>query len=126
VAAGRFHCTAAIHKAVKKSAHRAGDACPTVLNVLALHPDYGVVVKGHPPLRKMRVKAPGLTVGKSGGYRLIYATARVDEVQHFVLLALYYKGDREDLDRDTYRALVVQAATVLGNVFDYEWTIDGS
>lgn len=84
--------------------------------------DYGLVVRGHAPLRKMRVAAPGLTVGKSGGYRLIYATACVDECQYFVLLALYYKGDREDLDTSTYRSLGVEAAAVLGNVIDYAWS----
>lgn len=89
--------------------------------VLALHPDYGVVVKGHAPLRKMRVAAPGLTAGKSGGYRLIYATARVDECQHFVLLALYYKGDREDLEPSDYKALKVEASAILGNVIDHSW-----
>jgi hypothetical protein len=121
VAAARFHCTAAIHRAVKKSKHRVGAACTNVCRVLALRADYGLVVKGHAPLRKMRVAAPGLTAGKSGGYRLIYATSRVDECQHFVLLALYYKGDREDLDASDYRALQVDAAAVLGNVIDYAW-----
>jgi len=85
----RVNCTAAVERAARKSKHRVGDACSTVCGVLGLTPEYGIVVKGHAPLRKMRVAAPGLTVGKSGGYRLIYATALVDECQHSVLLALY-------------------------------------
>lgn len=69
----------------------------------------------------MRVKAPGLTAGKSGGYRLIYATAFVDECRHFALLALYYKGESEDLDPDDYGGLKSEAGTILGNVLDYSW-----
>ena len=66
--------------------------------VLGLNPHHGVVVRGHPSLRKMRVKAPGLTTGKSGGYRLIYATRIVDKCHYLALLDLYYKGEQEDLD----------------------------
>lgn len=102
-----------------------GEACSTVCAVLALNPQYGMVVKGHSALRKMRVKAPGLTSGKSGGYRLIYATAFVDECHHFALLALYYKGEREDLDPDDYIALKSEAGAILGNVIDYPWLVCG-
>lgn len=126
MADARVHCTAAIHRAVKKSKHRIGVACAKVCKVLALNAEYGVVIKGHAQLRKMRVAAPGLTVGKSGGYRLIYATARIDESQHLVLLALYYKGDREDLEPSEYKALGLEAATILGNVIDYSWTSGGA
>jgi hypothetical protein len=125
VAIARVHCTAAVERAARKSKHRIADACSTVCRVLALRSDYGLVVKGHAPLRKMRVAAPGLTIGKSGGYRLIYATACVDECQHFVLLALYYKGDRDDLDPSSYKALVAEAATILSNVIDYSWAACG-
>jgi hypothetical protein len=111
-----------VQRAAKKSKHRVDDACSTVCAVLALNPHYGLVVKGHPALRKMRVKAPRLTAGKSGGYRLIYATAFVDECHHFALLALYYKGDREDLDPDDYSELKSEAAAILGNVIDYSWS----
>jgi len=93
--------------------------------MLALNPQYGLVVKGHPGLRKMRVKAPGLTTGKSGGYRLIYATAFVDECHHFALLALYYKGDCEDLDADDYSRLRFEAGAILKNVIDYAWLTCG-
>jgi hypothetical protein len=110
-----------VQRAAKKSGHRVGDACSTVGAVLALNPQYGLVVKGHSALRKMRVKAPGLTAGKSGGYRLIYATAFVDECHYIVLLALYYKGEREDLDPDEYSSLKREAAAILRNVIDYSW-----
>lgn len=83
------------------------------------------MVKGHAALRKMRVKAPGLTVGKSGGYRLIYATALVDECHHFVLLALYHKGERDDLDPEDYSRLRSEAALILGNVIDHSWLACG-
>ena len=69
----------------------------------------------------MRVKAPGLTAGKSGGYRLIYATAFVDECHHLAPLALYYKGEHEDLDPDDYSRLRAEAGAILGNVIDYPW-----
>ena len=80
--------------------------------VLAINPAFGVVVKGHAALRKMRVAAPGLTTGKSGGYRLTYATARVDESWDCALLALYFKGDREDLEAsDSWRSAQTRLAS---------------
>ncbi len=121
MAAGRVRCTSRLQRAARKSKHRIEDACSNVCSVLALNPQYGVVTKGHPTLRKMRVKAPGLTAGKSGGYRLIYATAFVDECHHFVLLELYYKGEREDLEPSDYNRLKVEAAAILGSVLDYPW-----
>ena len=110
----RVHCTPAVQKAARKSRHRVDEACAAVCRVLAINPTFGVVVKGHAPLRKMRVAAPGLTTGKSGGYRLIYATARVDESQHCALLALYFKGDRDDLAASDYVALRADATRILG------------
>jgi hypothetical protein len=69
----------------------------------------------------MRVKAPGMASGKSGGYRLIYSTAIVDECHHIALLALYYKGEREDLDADEYGELRSESGVILKNVIDYPW-----
>lgn len=120
-----MHCTGRLQRAARKSKHRIGDACSVVCSILELNPQYGVVTPGHPTLRKMRVKAPGLTVGKSGGYRLIYSTAIVDECQHFVLLEIFYKGDREDLDPSDYTKLKTEAALILGNVIDYPWQTCG-
>lgn len=119
--AARVHCTSRVQRAAGKSKHRVDKACSTVCAVLAMNPRYGLVVKGHRMLRKMRVKAPGLTAGKSGGYRLIYSTAFVDECQHFVLLALYFKGEREDLDPDEYKMLEPEAKSILGHVIDHSW-----
>jgi len=115
------HCASGMQRVARKSRHRVADACDRVCAVLALNPEYGVVVKGHSSLRKMRVKAPGLTTGKSGGYRLIYSTAIVDESCYVALLALYYKGDQEDLSSDQYGDLEVEARRVLGNVIAHEW-----
>lgn len=56
---------------------------------------------------------------------MIYATACVDECQHFVLLALYYKGEREDLDPSAYKVLVTEAATILSSVIDHSWASCG-
>ncbi len=39
-----------------------------------------------------------------------------------MLLALYYKGAREDLDANTYGELRVQAAGIIRHVFDHDWT----
>lgn len=121
MAPSRVHCSHGMQRASKKSRHHVQEACAKVCSVLAMHPEYGVIVKGHAPLRKMRVKAPGLTTGKSGGYRLIYATSVIDECRHFALVALYYKGDREDLDPADYRRLEGDANGILGNVIDYDW-----
>ena len=95
----RILCAPGMQRVARKSRHRVADACDKVCAVLALNPEYGVVVRGHSHLRKMRVKAPGLMTGKSGGYRLIYARAIVDECLYLALVALYFKGDQEDLSR---------------------------
>jgi hypothetical protein len=71
----------------------------------------------------MRVQVPAFGLGKSGGYRAIYQSATVDEEIYVVLLATYFKGDREDLDQTTYKELKEAAAEILGNVIDYEWEL---
>ncbi|NOT59227.1 MAG: hypothetical protein HOP19_03270 [Acidobacteria bacterium] len=90
----RFHCASKVRKQAKKSKHRVFTECETVTNVLRLHPEYGVEVKGYAPLRKMRVAVPSLKLGKSGGYRMIYCVQQIDEIQYAVFVALYFKGDQ--------------------------------
>lgn len=61
----RIHCAPGMQRVARKSRHRVAEACDKVCAVLALNPEYGIVVKGHSHLRKMRVKAPGLTTGRA-------------------------------------------------------------
>ena len=46
-------------------------------------------------LKKMRFRAPGLNVGKSGGYRLIYRAKEMDEAVYVVFMETCFKGDCE-------------------------------
>lgn len=98
-----------------------GAECNTVLKVLAARPEYGDVVRGYPPLRKMRVSIPKAGFGKSGGYRLIYSEAMVDEVRHVLLLRLYFKGDRTDLDSEEYNTAHGEARSVLADVLAHDF-----
>ena len=41
--------------------------------------------------------------------------------KYVVFLAVYFKGDREDLDNDTYKSLGEAANSILGNVLSVEW-----
>ena len=46
-------------------------------------------------LRKMRLQVPGLNVGKSGSYRLIYRAKEMDEAVPVMFLETYFKADTE-------------------------------
>jgi mRNA-degrading endonuclease RelE of RelBE toxin-antitoxin system len=115
----RLLCSPRVIKAAKKSKHGVGDQCRNVKLVLHKNPEFGQVVARHPPIRKMRVRVPGLAKGKRGGYRLTYQAREVDETMHIVLLDLYYKGDRDDLSDADYKAASQYAAKVLGDVMAY-------
>ena len=117
----RFHCAAKVRKQAKKSKHRVFTECETVMNVLRLHPEYGVAVKGYAPLRKMRVAVPSLKLGKSGGYRVIYCLQQIDEILYVVFVALYFKGDQADLSDEQYVEARHSAEEILGNVLDFDW-----
>lgn len=69
----------------------------------------------------MRVNIPKLNLGKSGGYRLIYRQAIVDEIRYISLLEIYFKGDSEDLTKHQYDDLIVDSNDILANYLDYEW-----
>jgi len=117
----RFHCSHSARRSAKKAKHHLLACCETVCRVLALNPDYGVVIPGQGGLRKMRLMVPGLNAGKSGGYRLIYRATIIDEVWHLVLLKAYFKGDTADLSRDEYRVLEREAEQILSSPLDYTW-----
>lgn len=119
----RFHCTARLARAVKRSRHHVARECERerVKTVIRSSPEYGVVIPRHAPLRKMRVHVQALACGKSGGYRMIYRVALIDEVKFVVLLELYYKGDREDLDAAEYSRLAAEAESVLDRPLSFIW-----
>lgn len=117
----RFHCTARAKRSCRKSKHSISDACRTVMRVLETNPEYGVPIPGHGSLRKMRVAAPKLKVGKSGGYRLIYRKSRVDEIEYVVFLEVYFKGDVSDLSDQAYRQLAAEAEAILSDPLGVSW-----
>jgi len=117
----RFHCSKRVRHSGRKSKHRILENCPTVVQVLRLNPHYGVAIPGFHLLRKMRLRAPGLNTGKSGGYRLIYRAMEMDEAVYVVFLETYFKGDAEDLTRDEYKTLAAEAAAILSQPVLHEW-----
>jgi hypothetical protein len=117
----RFHCTTRLARAIRRSKHFVGRECERVKTVLRAHHEYGVVIPRHAPLRKMRVHVHALNCGKSGGYRMVYRTAHVDEVRYVVLLDLWFKVDREDLGADEYSTLLAEADAILRDPLAHLW-----
>lgn len=92
------------------------------MKVLTANPEYGARIRDTGGLRKMRVHAPALHTGKSGGYRLIYKPMMVDEVWKIVLLAAYFKGDCEDLSQAEYDGITGEAEEVFNDCAGkFEW-----
>lgn len=117
----RFHCSKRVRHSGKKSKHRVMETCETLRQVLQLNPQYGVSIPRFNDLRKMRLRVPGLNVGKSGGYRLIYQVKEMDEALHVVFLETYFKGDCEDLSQAAYKELASTAAAIFDQPMFHEW-----
>lgn len=117
----RFHCSKRVRNSGKKSKHRVLENCPTVLQVLKLNHEYGEVIQKTNGMRKMRIIAPGLNVGKRGGYRLIYRAEEMDEAIHIVFLDLYFKGDCDDLTKAHYGTLDTEAQSILDMPILHDW-----
>lgn len=117
----KFHISDRCKKSLKKSKHRAGDGIETVKTVVRLNPDYGAPIPGRDGLRKMRLRAPGLNAGKSGGYRLIYRKVLMEEVVYILFLDTYFKGDKEDLSNDEYITLMNEAENLLDHLLEIVW-----
>lgn len=97
------------------------EGCPSVLQVLRLNAHYGVSIPRFHDLRKMRLQAPGLNAGKSGGYRLVYCAQEMDEAIYVVFLETYFKGDQEDLTSTEYKTLSAEANAILAQPKLYDW-----
>jgi hypothetical protein len=69
----------------------------------------------------MRVQVPAARLGKRGGYRCIYRMARIDEIDYVVFLAVYFKGDVDDLAAELYDLLRAEAEEVLGDPIEVDW-----
>lgn len=117
----RFHCSKRVRHSGKKSKHGVMETCETLRQVLQLNPLYGLSIPKFNDLRKMRLRVPGLNVGKSGGYRLIYQVKEMDEALHVIFLETYFKGDCEDLSQAEYKDLASSAAAIFEQPMLYEW-----
>ncbi|MCP5545168.1 MAG: hypothetical protein H7A49_14830 [Akkermansiaceae bacterium] len=117
----RFHCAKRARQSGKKSKHGVLQTCGTLKQVLRLNPKHGVSIPRFHDLRKMRLQVPGLKVGKSGGYRLIYSAREMDEAVHIVFLETYFKGDKEDLSAAEYEYLTAAAESVFANPTLHDW-----
>ena len=117
----RFHCSKRVRHSGKKSKHGVLETCQTVQQVLRLNPHYGLSIPRFQDQRKMRLQVPGLNVGKSGGYRLIYRAEEMDEAVHVVFLETYFKGDADDLTHSAYQKLSAAASAIFSQPMLYEW-----
>jgi hypothetical protein len=70
---------------------------------LADRPDWGSVMPGCGGLRKLRISDPKRGKGKRGGARLIYL--HIPQIEHFLLLDIYGKNEKEDLSNDDKKVL---------------------
>lgn len=90
--------------------HLDDDAYQRLQSELLAHPDKGDVIPGCGGLRKLRFAAVKRGKGKRGGLRIIYL--HIPEAERIDLLAIYGKGDKDDLSADEkaiLRALAEQA-----------------
>ena len=70
---------------------------------LLRNPEIGSVTQGTGGLRKARIADPSRGKGKRGGYRVIYLD--LPRVERTYLLALYDKGEKDDISADEKRIL---------------------
>lgn len=66
-------------------------------------PRTGDLIQGTGGLRKARIADPGRGKGKRGGYRVIYLD--LPNLERTYLLALYDKGEKDDISADERRGL---------------------
>jgi hypothetical protein len=77
---------------------------------IARNPTRGPVVPGGGGARKLRRPDPFSGKGKSGGYRVLYAFLPVHGT--VFLIAAWPKSEREDLERDDYKAIGKMIASI--------------
>ena len=77
---------------------------------IARNPTRAPVVPGGGGARKLRWPDPRSGKGKSGGYRVLYAFLPVHET--ILLIAVWPKSEREDLECDDYNAIGKMIARV--------------
>jgi hypothetical protein len=95
-----------------------GSAYAELQKALVAHPQKGSVMPGCGGLRKLRIADRKRQKGKRGGARVIYRY--IPEVDQFLMLDIYSKGEKEDLTpaekKDlrelarAYKSLIVEAA----------------
>ncbi len=117
----RFHTSDRCLKNGKKASHHILESLPDVMKVLRNNPDFGRVVPGTQGLRKMRLRARDLNCGKSGGYRLIYRKIEDEEIIYIVFLAVYFKGDKDDLSAAEYGVIDMESESIFNNSLQIEW-----
>lgn len=115
----RFHLSHRFYRSVKCSKHNLSVAIDTIQKVLILQPDRGVPIPGHSKLRKVRVGVPG--IGKSGGYRLIYRQALIEETIYISLLEIFFKSESADLSKKEYDTLLSESNNILENHLRFDW-----
>ena len=94
-----------------------GDAYAELQQELTANPEKGRVMPGCGGLRKVRIADPRRQKGKRGGARVIYL--HIPEVDQFLMLDIYGKGEKEDLtsaERKRLRAFAQEYKTKIIDV----------
>lgn len=77
---------------------------------LLKNPDAGRIIQGTGGLRKLRIADPGRGKGKRGGYRVIYLD--LAGIERTYLLALYDKGEKDDISAEEKNVLKSMVETL--------------
>jgi hypothetical protein len=80
-----------------------GQVLRQIQSELLKNPEAGSVISGTGGLRKFRSPDAGRGKGKRGGYRVIYLD--LPHVERTYLLALYDKGEKDDISSDEKKIL---------------------
>jgi hypothetical protein len=91
-----------------------GDRYGDLQKELIANPRKGAVMPGCGGLRKIRIVDPKRQKGKRGGGRVIYL--HIPEVDQFLMLDIYGKGEKEDLgaaDKKLFRKLARDYKTAI-------------
>lgn len=79
------------------------DLLRTIQALILANPEVGDLIPGSGGIRKMRMGDPGRGRGKRGGYRVLYVD--LPDLKLTYLLAMYGKGEKEDLSSSELKQL---------------------
>ena len=112
----RVHLSQSFQRSVRRLRRRyrhLTDDLEAAIEWLLLQPQLGVVIRGLPAVRKLRIPSTDMDRGKSGGFRLLYTIDRPSN--RIILLFLYAKPERENVSAAEIETLLREALTEEGS-----------